>query len=494
MKNINRYKVWITCLVIASAVFLMGLAVGRGDSSDSPVALHERILVPQALAQERFFEGIPDMVERAVPAVVNIQSKKVVRTREGMMHPFFSDPFFRRFFGDEFFRRNNVPRERVERNLGSGVIVTNDGYILTNNHLVDKAEEVSVVLPDDREYDAEIVGSDPRTDVAVLKIEAEKLPALNLGSSAELRLGETVLAIGYPFGIGQTVTMGIVSALGRANLQMVDYEDFIQTDAAINPGNSGGALINARGELVGINTAILSRSGGNQGIGFAIPIDLAYSVMRSIIMHGKVIRGWLGVSIQDVTQQMAELFELEEAKGTIIAEVVDDSPAMKGGMERGDVVIAYEGNEVEDMNAFRKMVAETEPGTKVEIIVLRDGKAKKLNVRVGEHPDTAERAEEEEGEEVPSIFAGVDLDDLTDYYRSRLDIPDDVSGVIVTEVEANSSAIESGLREGDVITEVNRKKVDNLQDFFRLIERVRGDKVLLLVYRNGSHLYIIVRS
>lgn len=487
-----RYRL-VFVVAIATFAFLAGLWVERVVTEEEISGKTEIQLFGSAYAQEWIRKDLPDVVEKAVPAVVNISSKKVVATGGEMMSPFFSDPFFRRFFGDEFYRRFNVPRERVERNLGSGVIVREDGYILTNNHLVEHAEEVLVVLPDLSEFDAEIVGTDPKSDVAVLKIDAEGLPTLEFGNSSEMRLGQTVLAIGYPFGIGQTVTMGIVSALGRSDLNLVDYEDFIQTDAAINPGNSGGALIDVDGKLIGINTAILSRTGGYQGIGFAIPIDLANSVMESILEHGRVIRGWLGVSIQDMDPQMAEAFDLDEAKGVLIADVTDDSPAMKGGIEQGDVILVFDEQEVNNASKLQQLVATTKPGKKIKIDVLRDGKIETLKVQVGESPDSAGMDEEEAEEGGPPLLAGVEIDDVSDRYRRQLDLPSRLRGVIITGINPGSPIAESGLREGDVIIEVNRQRVKDVDDFNRKMERAGGNKVLLLVYRGGNHFYVLVR-
>ncbi len=488
-----NYKSLIIVLVV-TFTFLAGVVFERAAVTEGDPGSPESVFLGSAHAQGWARNDLPDVIERVVPAVVNISSKKVIEARGDFDHPFFSDPFFRRFFGDEFYRRFNMPRERVERNLGSGVIIREDGYILTNNHLVEQAEAVLVTMPDETEYDAEIVGTDPRSDIAVLKIDAKGLPALELGSSSELRLGQVVLAIGYPFGIGQTVTMGIVSALGRSDLNLVDFEDFIQTDAAINPGNSGGALINIRGELIGINTAILSRTGGSQGIGFAIPIDLANSVMGSIIEHGRVIRGWLGVQIQDMTPQMADVFDLEEARGVIIADVTDDSPAMKGGIEQGDVILVFDKKEVGDASELQQLVAVTEPGTKVEVEVLRDGEIEKLKVRVGESPDTAEKGEEEDDEGASSLLAGLEVDELSDNYRRQLNLPARMRGVVITKINPGSPIAESGLREGDVIVEVNRKRVKDFDDFNEKLERVGEDKVLLLVYRGGNHFYVLARN
>lgn len=480
-------------VLILTAVFLAGMAGERVLMLSSESTLSDAAIFPQAFAQGGTLEELPEVVEKVVPAVVNLSSKKVVSFKGRQMPSFFDDPFFRRFFGDEFFRRYDVPRERIERNLGSGVIVSEDGYILTSNHLVEKAEEVEIFLPDEREFDARIVGVDPKSDVAVLKIDAEGLPTVPLGSSKELRLAQTVLAVGYPFGIGQTVTMGIVSALGRANLNLVEYEDFIQTDAAINPGNSGGALINTKGELIGINTAILSSTGRYQGVGFAIPIDLAYSVMENIIEHGRVIRGYLGVLPQEMDPQMARAFDMDDASGIIISDVMKDSPADKGGLKRGDVVLSYRGEEIEGVNEFRQVVAMTAPGKEVEIEIQRDGKRKKLNIAVGEFPDDGESTEVTKQEVGSPLFLDVGLESLDDYHRRELDIPKDIKGVIVTSVDRNSSAAESGLAEGDVILEVNRKRIKNLKDFNELTEKSEAERVLLLVYRNGNTIYLLIK-
>jgi serine protease Do len=476
------------------AVFLAGVLMERSVTDHGSARDVDAGFFPQAYAFETAEEDIPDVIEKVVPAVVNISSKKVIKT-EGGIPPFMSDPFLRRFFGDDWHRFFNIPRERVERNLGSGVIVTEDGYILTNNHLVEQAEEVEVVLLDEREFDAKIVGTDPRTDVAVLKIDASGLPTVPIGRSSDLRLGQTVLAVGYPFGIGQTVTKGIISALGRSNLNLVDFENFIQTDAAINPGNSGGAMINTGGELIGVNTAILSSTGRNMGIGFAIPIDLANSVMESIINHGRVIRGYLGVWLQDIDPQMAEEFGLAEARGVIISEVKDGGPADKGGVKAGDVVLTYRDRDVDDMTQFRNMVSTTEPGSTVDIEVFREGKKKRLSLEVGEYPDEEGGGSEKSLEEVASpLLLGVGLETLSDYYRRQLNIPSRVAGVIVTEIDQNSPAAESGIAEGDVIMEVNRERVRDLEDFKEIVSRSEKDRYLLFIYRRGRTFYRILKD
>ncbi len=489
MKSIRINKVKPLLVLLLMSIFLSGMVIeNRLNRTDGSCDEH---FVPRARAQERYEEELPDVIERIVPAVVNISSKKVVEVRGS--HPLMQDPFFRRFFED-YFNRYDLPRERVERNLGSGVIVSGDGYILTNNHLVGEAVRVLVMLPDEREFDAEIVGSDPRTDVAVLKIEADNLPIVPIGDSDDLRLGQTVVAIGYPFGVGQTVTKGIVSATSRAGLRLTDYEDFIQTDAAINPGNSGGALINTRGELVGINTAILSRSGGSHGIGFAISINMARGVMEKIIEHGRVVRGWLGVAPQDLDSQMAELFEVEGADGVVITQVVEDSPAERNGLERDDIIIRFGGEKVKDTIAFRRMVANVEPGSSVEIEMLRNGKKMTLDVEIGELEETGRQEERWEDEGASPLFVGVSIEVLDDYHRREIDLPRDLSGLIVTEVDPTSNAAEVGLTPGDVIVEINRRKVQSIGDFNTIMEHSREDKVLLLVYRGGGHLYIVIKS
>jgi len=325
------------------------------------------------------------VAQRTMPAVVNIASTRVYQTRDELPpSPLLQDPFFREFFGDDFFRFFGVPQERVERSLGSGVIVTEDGYIITNNHVVSEATQVTVSLADKREFEAKVIGTDPKTDVAILKIDGTELPLIPLGNSDTARVGDIVLAIGNPFGIGQTVTMGIISATGRSHVGIADYEDFIQTDAAINPGNSGGALVDIKGDLVGINTAIISRSGGYQGIGFAIPTNIAKGVLDAIVEHGRIIRGWLGVSVQEVTQQIAEEFGLKKPGGALIVEVSFRSPAAKAGLRRGDIIVRYEDEEIAEATALRKLIADTPINKKVALTVWRDKRTTQVTVVIKE--------------------------------------------------------------------------------------------------------------
>lgn len=459
----------LVALALVAGIFAGGLfapMAGRaGTPAPAPVT---------AAAQD---ESLPDVIERVSPSVVYITSKRTVRTR--------IDPFWQRFF--------NMPSERVQQSLGSGVIVSDDGYVLTNNHLVGGMTDIRIQLLDGRELDAEIVGTDPSSDVAVIRVEGGKLPAIPLGRSADLRLGETVLAIGYPLGLDQTVTKGIVSAKGRALPALVRYSDFIQTDAAINPGNSGGALINTKGELIGINTAIASQSGGSEGIGFAIPIDFARSIMNSLITTGKVVRGYVGVVPQPINADMVELMNLPDTKGTLIGDVQKDTPADKAGIKRGDVIVEFNGKKVESSEQFRLYAAEAAPGTKVPVTIIRDGKRKELAVTMGEYPED-ETVDEEEVEDISPLFLGVGLQNLSGEIRDQLDIPDDVEGVIVTDVQRGTPGDEAGLRRGDVIVELNHTAIKDIGEFRDMMEGYDRGRVLVVVYREGRYFYTTIRE
>lgn len=440
------------------------------------------------------------VVKAVTPAVVNISTTRVVRSTEGEEQQ-FDDPFFRRFFGDEFFRRFGIPRERRQSSLGSGVIVDPAGYIITNNHVIANADEIKIVMSDKREFSGKVVGTDPKTDLAVLKIENgnKDLPTIKWGDSDKLEVGEYVLAIGNPFGLNQTVTMGIVSAVGRANVGIADYEDFIQTDAAINPGNSGGAMVNARGELVGINTAIFSRSGGYMGIGFAVPSNMVRNVMDSLIKSGKVVRGWLGVSIQGVTPDLAKNFGLSDAKGALVSEVLPGSPAAKAGIKSGDVIVDFDGKEVEDQTALRNIVAQTPVGKNVKVRVVRDKKTKTLRVNIGEQPkDVASIGEESgatQGATENKALAGLEVRNLTPDVAERLGLPADSKGVVITDIDPASKAAAAGLRVGDMITEINRESVKNVEDFNRIVGKLGKDEhPLLLVKRREGKFFVVIKS
>jgi serine protease Do len=480
-------------LAYGAALMLIGLAFGLALSSHfdwhvKAFTQETKISKESIDVLSRTGQAMAEVAAAVRPAVVNISSTKTVRT-PGVQSPFFDDPLFRRFFGDHFGRFGH-PREFKQSGLGSGVIVDKDGYILTNNHVIDDAEEIKVRLPDKREFKGKVIGADPKTDLAVIKIDSNHLPVIPLGDSENLKVGETVIAVGNPFGLNQTVTSGIVSATGRANVGIADYEDFIQTDAAINPGNSGGALVNVRGELVGVNTAIFSTSGGYQGIGFAIPSAMARVVMDSLIKKGKVVRGWLGVSIQPVTADLAKQFGIREEKGVLVSDVVEESPADKAGIQRGDVIIEYDGREVNDPGVLRNSVAATTPGTQVMLTILRDGKSQKVKVAIAELPADKQKLRGQH----ENVLKGVIVQGLTPELRKTLTIPKRIAGVVVTEIEEGSPA-EGRLMPNDVILEVNRTRVTGMKDYEASVSQLKsGQGVLLLVFRNGSTSYLTLPS
>jgi serine protease Do len=434
------------------------------------------------------------VAETSTPAVVNISTSRVIKGRRGepQHNPLFEDPFFRRFFGDDFFRQFETPQSRREQSLGSGVIVDPNGYIVTNNHVVAQADEIKVLLADKREFSGKVVGSDPKTDVAVVKIAATNLPAIPWGDSGELRVGEYVLAIGNPFGLNQTVTMGIISAVGRANVGIADYEDFIQTDAAINPGNSGGALVNTRGELIGVNTAIFSRSGGYMGIGFAVPSNMVRLVMTSLIKEGKVIRGWLGVSIQEVTSELAKQFGLKEAKGALVSDVLKDTPADRAGLKRGDVIVTYDAHDVANAGQLRNLVAETAVGQQVTVVVIRDKREKELSVKIEEQPkEIASIGGGSAGPSDNEVLSGLEVQQLTPDLADQLNLSHTITGVVITSVEPDSLAEEAGVRAGDVIVEINHQAIKNLDNYRQIGRQLKaGESVLLLLNRSGQMLFV----
>ncbi|RJQ14658.1 MAG: DegQ family serine endoprotease [Nitrospiraceae bacterium] len=431
-------------------------------------------------------QALAEVAEAVKPAVVNISTTRTEKITEPQFDPFFNDPFFRRFFGDRF-RHPDAPRERKSMSLGSGVIVSSDGYILTNTHVVKDADKIKVALSDKREFVGKVIGNDPKTEISVIKIDAKDLPVIHMGDSDKIKVGELVLAIGNPYGLAQTITMGIVSALGR-NIGLAEYEDLIQTDAAINPGNSGGALVNARGELIGINTAIFSTTGGYQGIGFAISSNMAKIVMTSLIEKGKVVRGWLGVSIQPITPELAQQFQLKKDYGTLVADVVEGGPAEKAGLLRGDVIIEFDGKEIDEPFQLRNMVANTLPDETRELTVIRNGEKKKLSVTIGELPVETEKTPTS----YENALKGVSVQNLTpDIYR-QLNIPEKMRGVVVANIESDSLA-ETALIPGDVILEINRKAVANVDDYKTIVSEIKpGKDVLLLVFRKGATIFVTI--
>jgi serine protease Do len=401
-------------------------------------------------------------------------------------------PGFEEFFGPFGFGAPNQPPRRGG-GTGSGVIVTRDGYILTNNHVVEDATTVSVRLADRREFKAKVVGGDPRTDVAVLKIDAGDLPVLPISDSAKVQVGDVALAMGNPFGFEQTVTMGIISATGRAGLNPENYEDFIQTDAAINPGNSGGALVNTSGQLIGINTAIISRTGGNQGIGFAIPINMAREVMDQLVKTGKVTRGYIGAYLQDLTPELARAFNLKQTSGAVITQVSPGDPAEKAGLKPGDVVVALNGESITDSTGLRLRVSRMAPGTTATFTVQRPEGRQDVKVTLGTLPIRGGAAPGEEGPTggTASTLEGVSVTELTPQLASELQVPSGTRGVVVTSVAPGSAAAEANLRRGDVITQVNRKPVSNQQEFEQAVGSATGP-VLLLVNRGGGSVFVAI--
>jgi serine protease Do len=438
-----------------------------------------------------FLNGFAPIAKKVLPAVVNIASSKTIRLSDQGQSPLFSDPFFRQFFGDDWSR---IPREQRQRSLGSGVIVNADGYILTNSHVVAGADEIKISMGDKREFKGRIVGSDPKTDIAVVKIEATGLPTVSFSDSSKVQVGEFALAVGNPFGIGQTLTMGIISATGRGGLGIEDYEDFIQTDAAVNPGNSGGALVNVLGELVGINTAIVSGGGGgNQGVGFAVPVNMARPVMEEIIKHGKVTRGWLGVSIQSVTAEIATAFGLAgQPRGALVGDVTPHSPAERAGLNKGDIILELNGTQVRDSQELRLKISMMAPGAMADLKLLRDRQERKITATLGESPTKPESEATPVGSSVPGPILGLTVGQLTPQLAAQFDIPAGTTGVVITGVTQGSPAEDARLQRGDVIQEVDRKTVNTVEQFQRAVQAVGNQAVLLLINRGGSHSYVVL--
>ena len=434
-------------------------------------------LLPVSLRAEGLPSSFAELVEELKPVVVNISTTKLVRSP---LEDFFKDlRRFREFFGDEFFHRFfQGPPEMRTRSLGSGFIVDKEGYILTNNHVIEGAEDIKVKLYNGKVYDAKVVGRDPKTDIALIKIEAkEDLPVARLGDSDRLRVGDWVIAIGNPFGLEHTVTAGIISAKGRV-IGAGPYDDFLQTDASINPGNSGGPLFNLKGEVVGINTAIVA---GGQGVGFAIPINMAKNLLPQL-KKGKVVHGFLGVYIQDLTPELARSFGLKEAKGALVTEVIPDSPAQEAGFQKGDVIIRYDGKEVRDTHALRRMVASTPGGRRVKVDVIRKGKEVSLSVEIGKLEEREEMAQVEEDQ------WGLRVQDVTPELASHLGLPDD-KGVVVSEVVPGSPAHHGGISPGDVIIGIEHEEVGDLSDYRKLMKRYRAKESLLLTVRIKAQRY-----
>ena len=492
----TRFKPAAVFAALAGAVALAGastFALTNPDAPDKPAGQPELKVEHAPVDRARTPAGsFAPIVQKVAPSVV-----EVFVTSKGERQEMSEDQMdlFRHFFGrggnpNQPNQENPAPRQH---GLGSGVIVSPDGYILTNNHVVKDATEILVALADGRQFPAKVIGSDAKTDVALIKIKADKLPALTFADSSEVSVGDVVLAVGNPFGLSQTVTEGIVSAKDRVTGD--GDEDFIQTDAAINPGNSGGALVDTEGRLVGINAEILSRTGGNQGIGFAIPSNLCQWVMTSLVKNGRVERGFMGVSIQNLTPALAQDFKLDRINGALVADVSTGSPAEKAGLKSGDVIREYNGQAVKDATQLKLQVAQTAPGTKVPLSLVREGETKTLDVTVRNQPGEARLSKANAADKADGhkeALAGVTVADLDRNVRNQVNVPEQVQGAVITEVAPNSPAYEAGLREGDVITEVNHQRIKNAQDAVASTENPTSNETLVKVWSHGGTRYLTV--
>lgn len=507
LRSPAQRSVWFAGGAIAAAALLWSFsALASSDTSTKSPVTVKVDATPLASAAAGEPASYAPVVKRVAPSVVKVLVTARAKTVAAPDLPqFFNDPLFRQFFGNQFGGQLQV-QQPPQEGMGSGVIVSADGYVLTNNHVVNGADVIKISLNDGRELTAKLVGADPQADLAVVKVDAKDLPAITFADSDRAEVGDRVLAIGNPFGIGQTVTSGMVSALGRATLGL-DYEDFIQTDAAINPGNSGGALVDTQGRLLGINTAILSRSGGSQGIGFAIPANLARNVMEQLVATGKVSRGYIGVSVQDVTPALAETFKLKANDGALVADVVPGSPAAKSGLEGGDVVTRLNGKSVSDARHLKLYVANLAPGAAVPVEIVRDGKTKTLDLKVGERPGEKEiasvrnrglRNNSDSGKSAPAasddegVLNGVGVADLDRNARRQLNVPATVRGAIVTQVEPGSAAASAGVQPGDVIQEINRQPFIDADEAVKLTEKSDSKKTLLRLWNQSGTRYVIV--
>ncbi|GJL62705.1 MAG: MucD protein [Nitrospirales bacterium] len=483
--------------VVGAALILGLVTLGPWDAPRHSQASETQISESAASNTLSFSEktGFADIVQMVTPAVVNITVSKEIQPQMSR-NPFEQLP---EFFGmpglpegPQMPRRHGGPPVPEEQGAGSGVIVSSDGYVMTNNHVVDQASEITVTLPDKREFTGKVIGLDPQTDLAVVKIDGENLPFVRWGDSSKLRVGEYVLAVGNPFGLNSTVTSGIVSALGRGGMGITQYEDFIQTDAAINPGNSGGALINTKGELIGINTAIFSQSGGYQGVGFAVPTNLAKPVYAGLVSSGKVVRGFLGVGIQEVTSNLAESFNLDKASGALVTNVAVGSPADQAGLQRGDVIVDYQGKTVADPRNLQQYVIRTNVGSEVKMSLIRDGRKKVVKVVIRENQTPMQMARNTE-DVSEGALAGVAVQNLDERLVAQLGVSHEVNGVVVLDVDPRSQAAKAGLVRGDIISEINRKPVQSEEDYAKIAAHLNGDQTLVFIHRGKGALYLNIK-
>jgi serine protease Do len=485
-----RTIVSVIGIALVSGTLIWGshsLTASYASNAPSPMTMPVAVAPP--------VNGFAEVAKQVTPAVVNITTVMTEKVTDGFSVPDELRDRMEEFFGKSFGPHERGPFDPSEprgprRGQGSGVIISADGYILTNNHVIAQAREVNVMLPDKREFTGKIVGSDPKTDLAVVKVNVQDLPTVHWGDASTLQVGEYVLAVGNPFGLHSTVTLGIVSAVGRGQMGITQYEDFIQTDAAINPGNSGGALVNTKGELVGINTAIFSQSGGYQGVGFAVSTTMAKPIYESLVKTGKVVRGYLGIGLQDLNQDLAKSFSIKDTKGALISDVKEDSPAEQAGLKQGDVIIEYQGTPVDEGVALQRLVTRTPVGSKVPVKVIRDGRERELTVRIGEQPEQKTVAKVDVGENNYAL-AGVAVKDLDQNTARESGFRGKPQGVVVTRVEPDSGAEKAGLVSGDVIREINRQPVKSVKDFEKVSSDVkRGENVLILINRRGNSLFL----
>ncbi len=478
----------ISRVLLAAACGLLAFPFAGSAAPKKPVKLKlEFDKKPVATALKARTSFAP-MIKRVAPSVVTIQAERAPKGRH--LDPFFNDPFFKKF-------RESVPgprRRKAIPSLGSGVIVTKDGYVLTNNHVIAGASSIKVVLTNKKRYGAEIIGTDQKTDLAVLKIEPEgELPAAIIGDSGNLEVGDMAFAFGNPFGVGQTVTRGMVSALGRGNLGITAYDDFIQTDAAINRGNSGGALVDVEGRLVGINTAIVSSSGGSQGVGLAIPINQAISVMQRLVNYGRVVRGFLGVTVETVKAEHVKFYELKDSRGALVSFVKPGGPAEKAGLKKGDIIIALGEVAVKDHQHLRRIEAKARPGAKTTVTVIRAGKEQTLAVALTERPDAELTAKAPKSTIMKSLLRTVKVTALSPAVRARLNAPPDLEGAVVESLDPDSPAARAGLHNGDVIREINRHEIKNAAAAIDVAGKIKAKEILLYVWSKGRAKFIIVR-